>query len=344
MKIIVTGGAGFIGSCLVRKLIEDPSHTVLNIDKLTYAANPHTLDDVKESNRYRFHRVDITDRPAITQLITSHRPDLIFHLAAESHVDRSLVGAEPFLTTNILGTHVLLECALTYWRSLSKLRQPRFRFIHISTDEVYGSLGAEGYFTEQSPYAPNSPYSASKAAADHLVRAWHESYGLPTIITHASNNYGPYQFPEKLIPLIIARALARQPLPVYGDGQNVRDWLFVEDHVDALCKIARHGIPGNTYNVGGNCERTNIEVVNTLCDALDQLAPRSESFSHRSLITFVTDRPGHDRRYAIDGTKLARELDWGPRMLFAEGILQTVQWYLKHQAWWQTAESIRAAA
>ena len=327
-RCIVTGGCGFIGSALVRHLVRGENAAVLVIDKLTYAGVRESLKEVE--GRYEFLQADICDQAAMDAAFASFKPDTIFHLAAESHVDRSIDGPGEFIRTNIVGTATLLQSALTYWRT-----HPSFVFQHISTDEVYGSLGSTGYFTEQTPYAPHSPYSASKASSDHLVRAWHDTYGLPTLITNCSNNYGPYHFPEKLIPLIILNCLESKPLPVYGKGANVRDWLYVDDHVRALCLVNEKGVPGQTYNVGGHNERTNLEVVQTVCSILDELRPRPNGAHYADLITFVTDRPGHDLRYAIDPTKLMTELGWKPQENFETGIRKTVQWYLDNEWWWR---------
>lgn len=335
MRILVTGGAGFIGSALVRYLIQQTGHEVLNFDKLTYAGVLTSVAEVGGDGRYRFVQGDIADAATVRSAIADFRPDIIAHLAAESHVDRSLDGPGDFVNTNLVGTFVLLQEALSYWRELPAERSQTFRFHHISTDEVFGSLGETGYFTEETPYDPRSPYSASKAGADHLVRAWGHSFGLPVLITNCSNNYGPFHFPEKLIPLVIIRALLGLELPVYGDGSNVRDWLFVEDHVRALCAVFEKAEPGETYNVGGNNERTNLQVVETICDQLDQVRPREDSRSYREQITFVTDRPGHDQRYAIDATKIRDELGWQPETSFEQGIAQTVHWYLNRRDWWE---------
>lgn len=334
-RCIVTGGAGFIGSALVRHLVRDTGATVLVVDKLTYAGNLESLKEVAGSPRYSFLKADICDQAAMDKAFADFRPDTIFHLAAESHVDRSIDGPGEFIRTNVVGTATLLQSALAYWRALPDDVRAAFRFQHISTDEVYGSLGAEGFFTEKTPYSPHSPYSASKAASDHLVRAWHDTYGLPTLITNCSNNYGPYHFPEKLIPLVILNALDGRPLPVYGAGANVRDWLHVEDHVAALCLVNEKGVPGETYNVGGHNERTNLEVVRTICRILDELRPRADGTPYESLITFVKDRPGHDLRYAIDPAKLMDELGWKPKHTFDTGIRATVQWYLDNGWWWR---------
>jgi dTDP-glucose 4,6-dehydratase len=339
MKILVTGGAGFIGSAVVRHIIRDTDWTVANVDKLTYAGNLESLAEARHSNRHTHHKVDIVDRAAIDALFENFRPDAVLHLAAESHVDRSIEGAAPFIETNITGTWTLLEAALAYWRTLDPQARARFRFQHISTDEVFGSLGPTGRFSETTPYAPNSPYAASKASSDHLVRAWHHTHGLPTLATNCSNNYGPYHFPEKLIPLTIIRALRGQSLPVYGKGENVRDWLHVEDHAEALTLVLRKGRPGETYNVGGDSERRNIEVVRAICALLDEMAPGSPHRPHDRLIEFVTDRPGHDARYAIDASKIRRELGWQPRHSFEDGLRHTVRWYLDNRGWWERVMS-----
>ena len=331
-RCIVTGGAGFIGSALVRHLVRDEGATVLVVDKLTYAGNLESLREVSDSSRYSFLQADICDQDAMDRAFAEFKPDTIFHLAAESHVDRSIDGPGEFIRTNVTGTATLLQAALAYWKTLSDEARSDFRFQHISTDEVYGSLGETGFFTEKTPYAPHSPYSASKAASDHLVRAWHDTYGLPVLITNCSNNYGPYYFPEKLIPLIILNCLDGKPLPVYGKGANVRDWLYVDDHVSALCLVNEKGVPGETYNVGGHNERTNLEVVQTVCRILDELRPAARPYE--SLITFVSDRPGHDLRYAIDPAKLMNELGWKPTRTFDTGIRETVQWYLDNEWWW----------
>ncbi len=333
MKILVTGGAGFIGSALIRYLIQETEHSLLNVDKLTYAGNLESLIDVEEDSRYRFEKVDICDAVAIKGLFENYRPDTVMHLAAESHVDRSIDGPAVFIQTNILGTYTLLEAARGYWDDLEGPARAQFRFHHVSTDEVFGSLGETGAFTEETAYHPNSPYSASKSSSDHLVRAWHHTYGLPVLITNCSNNYGPYQFPEKLIPLVILNALEEKPLPIYGKGENVRDWLYVEDHVRALVLVLTEGRPGETYNIGGHNEKTNLEVVEAICQLLDELVPNAKLRDHASLIQFVKDRPGHDRRYAIDASKIARELNWKPRESFASGLRKTVQWYLDHRPW-----------
>ncbi len=336
-KVIVTGGAGFIGSALCRYLVERTDMAVVNIDVLTYAANVASLDSIASSDRYKHIKADIRDYSAMAEIIAAEQPDMIMHLAAESHVDRSITGAQVFLETNIMGTYSLLEAARGYWMQLSIEKQPGFRFLHVSTDEVYGSLGADGLFTEETPYDPSSPYSSSKAASDHLAIAWHRTYGLPVIISNCSNNYGPFQFPEKLIPLMVLNAMSGQELPVYGDGLNVRDWLFVDDHAKALLLIAQKGELGQKYNVGGHNERSNLEVVHTICDILDEIDPQDER--RRSLIHFVTDRPGHDHRYAIDSSKLQSELGWKAEENFETGIRKTIQWYIDNPSWWQPLRS-----
>ncbi|HCE4752900.1 TPA: dTDP-glucose 4,6-dehydratase [Vibrio parahaemolyticus] len=338
MKILVTGGAGFIGSAVVRHIIRDTQDTVINLDKLTYAGNLESLVDVSESERYYFEQVDICDRAELDRVFSEHQPDMVMHLAAESHVDRSIDGPAAFIETNVMGTYHLLEAARQYWSNLDEARQSAFRFHHISTDEVYGDLeGTDDLFTETTSYAPSSPYSASKASSDHLVRAWQRTYGLPTLITNCSNNYGPYHFPEKLIPLMILNALDGKPLPVYGDGMQIRDWLFVEDHARALYKVVNEGEVGETYNIGGHNEKANIEVVKTICALLEELRPDKPAGieSYESLITYVKDRPGHDVRYAIDATKIAQELGWTPEETFESGIRKTVEWYLNNPQWWQ---------
>lgn len=337
MKLLVTGGAGFIGSAVVRHLLAQDGVSVINADLLTYAGNPDSLAAVENAPNYIFAQVDICDSTAIECLFRDHKPDAVMHLAAESHVDRSIDGAAEFIRTNVHGTYVLLEAARRYWSELEGSRRTRFRFHHISTDEVYGTLGATGTFSERSAYAPNSPYAASKAASDHLVRAWHRTYGLPAMISNCSNNYGPYQFPEKLIPLTILNALEGRQLPVYGRGENVRDWLYVEDHVAALMLILREGRPGETYNVGGGAEMRNIDVVRSICALMDEMAPKSRP--HADLIEFVADRPGHDWRYAIDARKIEQELGWGPRENFASGLRRTVAWYLENRSWWKRIRS-----
>lgn len=329
---LVTGGAGFIGGNFVRAAIAD-GWTIVNLDALTYAGNPDTLAGLDASQRHHFVHGDIGDADLVRRLLAEHRPQAIINFAAESHVDRSIDGPAAFVQTNVVGTLSLLERARDYWRELPEAQRAGFRFLHVSTDEVYGSLGDTGYFTETTPYAPNSPYSASKAASDHLVRAFHHTYGLPVLTTNCSNNYGPYQFPEKLIPLIIARALAGEDLPVYGDGSNVRDWLYVQDHCDAIRAVLAGGRVGEVYNVGGDAERRNIDVVRTICALLDERRPRADGQPRASQITFVTDRPGHDRRYAIDSSKLQNELGWRPQVDFDSGLARTVDWYLEHQDW-----------
>ena len=332
--IFVTGGAGFIGSAVVRHLLDETEAFVVNLDKLTYAACLDSIPQASNHGRYRFAREDIGNGPALRKLFHHFQPQYVMNLAAESHVDRSIDDPAAFIETNVLGCFTLLQEALRHWRSLDRRAQQSFRFHHISTDEVFGSLGAGGLFAEHTPYAPNSPYSASKASSDHFVRAWHETYGLPTVITNCSNNYGPYQFPEKLIPHMIVKALAGEALPVYGDGENIRDWLYVEDHAKALVAVLERGRVGETYNVGGRNERSNLQVTRAICDLLDRLQP-SEDGSYHRLITFVTDRPGHDRRYGIDASKLENELGWRAHETFETGLLQTVNWYLRNSMWWQ---------
>ncbi|HEX2150561.1 MAG TPA: dTDP-glucose 4,6-dehydratase [Stellaceae bacterium] len=341
MKILVTGGAGFIGSAVCRLFVGEFGATLLNVDKLTYAANPASLKPIAVDPRYRFCRADILYRKLIAGLLRSFAPDAILHLAAESHVDRSIDGPGEFIRTNIEGTYALLEAALDYWRGLPAEHAARFRFHHVSTDEVFGSLGPEGAFSEESRYQPNSPYAASKAASDHLVRAWHETFGLPIVLSNCSNNYGPYHFPEKLIPLAILKALHGETIPVYGKGDNVRDWLHVEDHARALHAVLTQGRPGESYNVGGDGERTNLDVVAGICALLDEMQPRSPHLPHASLINFVADRPGHDRRYAIDASKIRRELGWRPRHNFETGLRDTVSWYLDNRWWWEPIWSER---
>ncbi len=333
--MFVTGGAGFIGSAVVRQLLRETGWRVVNIDKLTYAANTASIPEGEDHPRYTLAVVDICDAAALEALFATHAPDAVMHLAAESHVDRSIDGPGAFIQTNMVGSYTLLEAARRYWSGLGAgAKQDGFRFHHISTDEVFGSLGPSGFFSETTPYDPRSPYSASKAASDHLVRAWHHTYGLPVVLTNCSNNYGPYHFPEKLIPLVIIRALAGESLPVYGKGDNIRDWLFVEDHARALRLVLEKGALGESYNIGGHNERTNLQVVEAICDLLDELAPDGQG-PHRRLITFVSDRPGHDQRYAIDAGKIGRDLGWAPRESFESGLRKTVQWYLDNRAWWQ---------
>ena len=334
MKILVTGGAGFIGSAVIRHIIQNTNNHVLNIDKLTYAGNLESLKEIDQYPNYEFKQIDICDTEQITAAIDAFQPNAIMHLAAESHVDRSIDGPAAFIQTNIVGTYTLLEAARKYWMGLDAEAQQNFRFHHISTDEVYGDLdGTTDLFTETTSYAPSSPYSASKASSDHLVRAWHRTYGLPVIVTNCSNNYGPYHFPEKLIPLVILNALDAKPLPVYGNGQQIRDWLFVEDHARALYKVVTEGVVGETYNIGGHNEKQNIEVVKTICKILNELKPQVNGQTYESLITFVKDRPGHDLRYAIDATKIQNELGWTPTETFETGIRKTVQWYLNNLDW-----------
>lgn len=333
--VVVTGGAGFIGSALVRRLLADSNAFVVNVDKLTYAANLDSIPQSAGHQRYRLERVDICDGANLRRIFDQYQPNAVFNLAAESHVDRSIDGPSAFVQTNLVGTFTLLQESLRYWQALDGGFRDQFRFLHISTDEVFGTLAEDGLFVETTPYAPNSPYSATKAGSDHLVRAWRETYGLPTLITNCSNNYGPYQFPEKLIPHMIIRSLAGQSLPIYGDGMNIRDWLHVEDHVDALLRVLLRGQVGETYNVGARSERTNRALVEALCDLLDEMAPLRDQ-PRRSLMSFVRDRPGHDRRYAIDPSKLERELGWRPRHSLDAGLAATVRWYLDNRSWWQT--------
>lgn len=346
MKILVTGGAGFIGSAVVRHIIKNTQDSVVNVDKLTYAGNLESLAEIENDARYSFERADICDSETMTRIFAEHQPDAVMHLAAESHVDRSITGPAAFIETNIIGTYVLLETARKYWAQLEEARKSEFRFHHISTDEVYGDLphpedvpagSVLPMFTEKTPYSPSSPYSSSKASSDHLVRAWRRTYGLPTLVTNCSNNYGPYHFPEKLVPLIILSALAGKPLPVYGNGEQIRDWLYVEDHARALYKVVTEGAVGETYNIGGHNERKNIEVVKTICTILDEvLSEKPAGIQHYSdLITYVPDRPGHDLRYAIDASKIKAELGWVPLETFESGIRKTVHWYLNNQQWWQ---------
>lgn len=336
-KILVTGGAGFIGSAVVRHIINDTQDAVVNVDKLTYAGNLESLESLANHPRYAFEQVDICDRAALDRVFAEHQPDAVMHLAAEGHVDRSIDGPAAFIETNIVGTYTLLEAARAYWHDMPSEKKAAFRFHHISTDEVYGDLhGTDDLFTETTPYAPSSPYSASKASSDHLVRAWLRTYGLPTIVTNCSNNYGPYHFPEKLIPLMILNALDGKPLPVYGDGMQIRDWLFVEDHARALYQVVTEGEIGETYNIGGHNEKANIEVVRTICALLEELVPNKPQgvARYEDLITYVKDRPGHDVRYAIDAAKIGRELGWQPQETFESGIRKTVEWYLNNQTWW----------
>jgi len=343
VKILVTGGAGFIGSAVIRHIIENTQDSVVNVDKLTYAGNLQSLEPISQSERYSFEKVDICDGPELARVFEVHRPDIVMHLAAESHVDRSIDGPLAFLETNIIGTYQLLQAAKNYWSALEEQQKASFRFHHISTDEVYGDLdGPEDLFTENTPYAPSSPYSASKASSDHLVRAWMRTYGLPTVVTNCSNNYGPYHFPEKLIPLMILNALDGKPLPIYGDGLQVRDWLYVEDHARALHLVATQGRIGETYNIGGHNEKANIEVVKSICAILEELVPENSNSKlqgceggFESLITFVKDRPGHDVRYAIDASKIDKELGWKPEETFETGLKKTVLWYLENKTWWQ---------
>ncbi len=337
MKVLVTGGAGFIGSAVVRLLVGEEKVDVVNVDALTYAGNLDSVATVSDRPGYKFVHANVCDAQAMAEIFAAEQPDAVMHLAAESHVDRSIDGPAAFITTNVVGTYTMLEAARAYWQALPGARKDAFRFHHISTDEVYGSLGEEGLFTETTPYAPNSPYSASKAGSDHLVRAWHHTYGMPVVTTNCSNNYGPYHFPEKLIPLTILNCLDGKPLPVYGTGSNVRDWLFVEDHARALWTVVKTGRLGEVYNVGGEAERKNIDVVCAICDLVDELAPGAKP--SRELITFVMDRPGHDARYAMDITKIGRELNWRPRETFETGLRKTVEWYLANRPWWTKIRS-----
>jgi dTDP-glucose 4,6-dehydratase len=335
MKVLVTGGAGFIGSAVVRTLLAETGMSVVNVDKLTYAANRLSVTEFEKNPRYSFRQIDICDRAAMQRIFELHQPDVVLHLAAESHVDRSIDDPGAFLQTNVIGTYTLLEVARKYHAKLEGARRARFRFQHVSTDEVFGSLGPTGHFSETTPYDPSSPYSASKASSDHLMRAWGRTYGLPVMVTNCSNNYGPRQFPEKLMPLVILNALDGKTLPVYGKGENVRDWLYVEDHARALIAVMQKGRPGETYNIGGHAERRNIDVVRTICATLDRLQASSKHRPHEKLIQFVTDRPGHDARYAIDAAKIGREIGWAPRETFESGLEKTVRWYLDNAAWWE---------
>lgn len=334
MKVLVTGGAGFIGSAVIRHIIKNTQDEVLNIDKLTYAGNLESLKEVDQNERYQFLQTDICDRQALDLIFNDFQPDVVMHLAAESHVDRSITGSAAFIETNIIGTYQLLEAARQYWANHTEDKKQTFRFHHISTDEVYGDLdGTDDLFTETTSYAPSSPYSASKASSDHLVRAWHRTYDFPVIVTNCSNNYGPYHFPEKLIPLVILNALDGKPLPVYGKGNQIRDWLYVEDHARALYKVVTEGVIGETYNIGGHNEKQNIEVVKTICKILDELKPQANAQPYEALITYVKDRPGHDLRYAIDASKISQELGWEPEETFETGIRKTVEWYLSNSDW-----------
>lgn len=334
MKLLVTGGAGFIGSAVVRNAVR-AGHSVVNLDKLTYAGSLSNVAEVSDSPLYSFEQADICDRPRIDAILAKHRPDAIMHLAAESHVDRSIDGPAAFMETNIMGTYTMLEAARAYWTAQGKPQD--FRFHHISTDEVFGSLGPRGKFTEETPYDPRSPYSASKAASDHLVRAWHETYGLPVVLTNCSNNYGPYHFPEKLVPVVILKALAGAPIPIYGKGDNIRDWLFVEDHAEALLLVVQKGALGQSYNIGGENEATNLDLVQKICAILDEKRPGNRAYAEQ--ITFVTDRPGHDQRYAIDPSRIRRELGWRPSVTLDQGLEKTVQWFLDNEPWWRALEN-----
>ena len=335
MKILVTGGSGFIGSNLIRHLLAETDHQVVNLDKLTYAGNPQSLADIENISHYQFVHADIADPVQVRDVVESVAPDAVMHLAAESHVDRSIDGPSDFIQTNVVGTFNLLDASLRHFKRLHGDQKDHFRFVHVSTDEVYGSLGETGLFTETTPYDPHSPYSATKADADHLARAWKSTYGLPVLVTNCSNNYGPYQFPEKLLPLMIIKCLKEEPLPIYGNGLNVRDWLYVNDHVRALQVVLESGVPGETYNVGSNSERRNIDLVHALCEIMDTIRPRDSGAKHADLITQVADRPGHDFRYAIDSSKIQKELGWQPMHSLQDGLKHTVNWYLQNEAWWQ---------
>ena len=337
MKILITGGCGFIGSAVIREVLRNTEHSVLNIDKLTYAASPENLRGLDDGARYAFSKSDITDKAAMMRLFSEFKPDAVMHLAAESHVDRSIDGPGDFISANIVGTYTMLEAARAYYAKLPADGQARFRFLHISTDEVYGSLGPADFFTETSRYKPNSPYSASKASSDMLVRAWPKTYGLPVLVTNCSNNYGCFQFPEKLIPVVILSALEGRRIPIYGTGENIRDWLFVEDHARALLTVLEKGAVGETYLVGGNSERTNLQIADIICGLMDEFVPRPGG--HKALLSFVADRPGHDKRYAIDASRIARELDWRPQVSFEEGMRLTVKWYLENRWWWELIRS-----
>ena len=339
MNVLVTGGAGFIGSAVVRRLIRNTGHRVINVDKLTYAGNLESLEEVRDDPRHRFERIDIVDAAEVRRVFEAHSPDAVIHLAAESHVDRSIDGPGAFVEANVVGTYVLLHQAREHWQQLPPDRRDRFRFLHVSTDEVFGSLGTAGRFSEASPYRPSSPYAATKAGADHLVRAWRRTYGLPALITNSSNNYGPFQFPDKLIPLAVINALEGRPVPVYGQGEHVRDWLFVEDHAAALLAVLEQGQVGETYLVGGSSERTNLAVIRAVCGLLDELAPRDGGGRHADLIQHVADRPGHDRRYAVDSSKLRDSSGWRPTVAFEPGLRETVRWYVEHRDWWERARS-----
>lgn len=339
MKVLVTGGAGFIGTEVCRLLVSQPNVQVINVDSLTYAANLEGVNELSTDDSYVFEKGDIRDSAKITSLLQSFAPDSVMHLAAESHVDRSIDDGSTFISSNVVGTQVLLDCALSYWRQLNLEKQEKFRFLHVSTDEVYGALGRHGQFSENSPYSPNSPYAASKAASNHLVRAWHQTYGLPVLTTNCSNNYGPYQFPEKLIPLIIGNALAGQLLPIYGTGENIRDWLYVSDHAEALLSVLLAGQTGEVYNIGGGAEKSNIELVHLICDSLDHMVPDSPYGPHSDLVTFVEDRPGHDFRYSIDDSKIRNKLGWMPKWGLEEGLRKTVAWYVANKEWMESVKN-----